>query len=71
MKRRKLLKTKTVEVGVLLVVISLIAAAVQDLHIYNIYGNVSNKWYFYGTIAVILIIGIILVVWGLTKKSRK
>ena len=57
--------------GALLIVVSLILASVQDLHVYNIYGDVSNKWYLYGVIAAMLIIGIILAVWGLVKKSEK
>ncbi len=65
------MNTKIVAFGALLIVMSLIVASVQDLHIYNIYGDISNKWYFYSVIAVILIIGIILAVWGLLKKSAK
>ncbi len=61
---------KLVVFGVLLIVVSLIVASVQDLRIYNIYGDVSNKWYFYGVVGAVLIIGIILAVWGLMKKKE-
>ncbi len=65
------MNTKIVASGLLLIVISVIVAAVQDLHIYNIYGDVSNKWYFYGAVSAILILGIILAAWGFVKKSAK
>jgi hypothetical protein len=41
----------------------------QDLHIANIYGDVENKWYFYGAVGAVLLVGIILVAWGLLKKE--
>jgi ABC-type enterochelin transport system permease subunit len=52
-----------------LVVIALILGGVQDLHIYNIYGASSNKWYFYGAVGIILLLGIILAAWGLLRKE--
>ncbi len=60
---------KLVAFGVLLIAVSLIVASVQDLHIYNIYGDVSNKWYFYSVVGAILIIGIMLAAWALMKKE--
>lgn len=55
--------------GAMLIVIALILSGVQDLHIYNIYGASSNKWYFYGAVGIILLLGIILAAWGLLKKE--
>jgi hypothetical protein len=40
------------------------------LHIYNIYGATHvNKWIFYGIVAIVGIIGIILVVYSALKKE--
>ena len=59
-----------VGVGVVLIIIALIVGGVQLLHLYNIYGAGENRWYFYGAVAVIGIIGIILAAWGLMKKEE-
>jgi NADH:ubiquinone oxidoreductase subunit 6 (subunit J) len=56
-------------IGVAVIIIALILGGVQDLHIANVYGSVENKWYFYGAIGAIFLIGIILVAWGLLKKD--
>jgi len=56
-------------VGIVLVLIALILGGVQDLHIANIYGSAENKWYFYGAVGAVLLIGIVLIAWGLLKKE--
>ena len=55
--------------GAVLIVIALILGGVQDLHIYNIYGSTSNKGYFYVTVEVLGLIGIILPLWSFLKKE--
>jgi hypothetical protein len=55
--------------GAALVVIAVIVGGVQLLHIYNIYGSGSNKWYFYGAVGAIGLIGIALAAWGLLKEE--
>ncbi|HVP41716.1 MAG TPA: hypothetical protein VMS95_07165 [Candidatus Krumholzibacteriaceae bacterium] len=55
--------------GILLIIIAIILAAVQHSNAYNFYGDVSNKWYFYGLVIVIGIIGLILIAWGYMKGS--
>lgn len=57
--------------GILLVIIAIILALVQHFGGYNLYGDISNKWYFYGLLMVIGIIGIILAAWGYMKPSPK
>ena len=61
------IKMTVLVLGALFIVIALILGGVQDLHIYNIYGASSNKWYFYGAIGIILILGIVLSAWSLLK----
>ncbi len=53
--------------GVLLILIALILGVVQHFNLlgYNIYGSQDNKWYFYGLVGVIGLIGIILAAWSL------
>jgi hypothetical protein len=57
--------------GVVLIVVALILGGVQIFYVYNIniYGASANKWYFYGAVAIIGIIGIILAVLGVMKKG--
>ena len=57
-------------VGIVLIVISLILGGVQDLHVYNIYGSGANKWYFYGVIGIVFLIGIALVLWSYVKRQK-
>lgn len=54
--------------GGLLVIIAIILAAVQHFSMYNIYGSIDYKWYFYGLVVVIAIIGVVLVAWSYMKK---
>ncbi len=56
--------------GILLIIIAIILAVVQHF-VTNLYGDASNKWYFYGALVIIGIIGIILVGWGFMKPGAK
>lgn len=62
-------RTTALAIGVAFIIIALIIGGVQDLRIANIYGGAENKWYFYGAVGAILLIGIIFVAWGLLKKE--
>jgi uncharacterized membrane protein len=55
--------------GVLLIIIAIILAAVQHSGVAKLYGAASNKSYFYGLLVVIGIIGIIFIAWGFMKGS--
>lgn len=55
--------------GIVLIIIALILGGLQLLHIYNIYGTTDNKWYFYGGVGIIGLIGIIVAVYGLIRKE--
>jgi len=55
--------------GAALIVIAVILGGIQISHAYNIYGAAGHKWYFYGAVAIIGIIGIILSVWSVLKKE--
>jgi surface polysaccharide O-acyltransferase-like enzyme len=57
--------------GILLIIIAIVLGAVQHFGVANIYGDASNKWYFYGLVIIIAIIGIILVAWGFMKSGAK
>ena len=54
--------------GVVLIIVAIILGAVQHFNAYNLYGDQANKWYFYGGVGVIGIIGIILAAWAYMKK---
>ena len=56
-------------VGLVLIVIAVILGGIQVSHAYNIYGATAHKWYFYGGVAVIGIVGIILAAWAALKKE--
>lgn len=56
-------------IGALLIIIALILGGVQHFA-YNIYGDDSNKWYFYGLVVVIGLVGIILAAWSFMKKEQ-
>jgi len=68
--REKTLDTKMIEkaLGILLIIIAIILAVVQHFGVANLYGDVSNRWYFYGLVIIIGIIGIILIAWAYMKK---
>jgi hypothetical protein len=55
--------------GIVLVIIAIILAIVQHFNIYNFYGDVANKWYFWGAAAIIGIIGLIIAIWSYMKKA--
>lgn len=55
--------------GAVLIIVALIVGGVQLLHIYNIYGAGSNRWYFYGAVGVIGVVGIALAAWGWLRKE--
>jgi Na+/melibiose symporter-like transporter len=54
--------------GAILIIIALILGIVQHTMTYNFYGDEANKWYFYGIVAIIGIIGIIAAAWAYIKK---
>jgi fumarate reductase subunit D len=63
------LNKQTVQIlGIVLIIIALILGLVQHFGVYNFYGDVANKWYFYGVAGVIGLIGIIAVAWAYMKK---
>ena len=57
--------------GGVLILIALILGGIQLLHLFSgaIYGSSSNKWYFYGSVGAIGLVGIILAAWSLMKKG--
>jgi Na+/melibiose symporter-like transporter len=57
-------------IGALLIIIAIILGVVQHFQVYNIYGDDSNKWYFYGLVGVIGLIGIILAAWSFMKTEQ-
>ena len=63
------MKMTALILGAVLVVIALILGGAQLLHVYNIYGDSSNKWYLYGSVGVIGLVGIAAAAWGLMKKT--
>jgi hypothetical protein len=61
-------KTTNMALGGVLIIIAIIVFAVQHFGTYNLYGDVANKWYFYGLVGVIGLIGVILISWAYLKK---
>jgi drug/metabolite transporter (DMT)-like permease len=61
-------KTTGILLGALLIIIALILAVVQHFTSNNLYGDPSNKWYFWGLVIVIGLIGLILAAWMYMKK---
>jgi len=55
--------------GILLIIIAAILGLVQH-YSYNIYGSADYKWYFWGFVAVIGLIGLLLAVWAYMKKEK-
>jgi len=54
--------------GAILIIVALILGIIQHFNVYNFYGDPANKWYFYGIVALIGIIGIIAAAWSYIKK---
>jgi len=67
---KKKLRKGPLYVGVVLIAIALILGGVQDLRIYNIYGDGANKWYFYSSVGIILLIGIALAAWSYMRRQE-
>jgi hypothetical protein len=61
-------KTAGQVLGVVLVIIAIILGIVQHF-VYNLYGSTDYKWYFWGLVAIIGLIGIVLAVWAYMKKK--
>ncbi len=55
--------------GIVLIIVAIILGSIQHFNVYNIYGDLANKWYFYGSVGAIGLIGIILAVWSYMKKE--
>ena len=55
--------------GIVLVIIALILGGIQHFGMYNFYGTIDNKWYFYGVVGIIGLVGIILAAWSAMKKE--
>ena len=57
-------------IGGVLVIIAIILVIVQHFQIYNLYGDESNKWYFYGLVGLIGLIGIIIAAWSTMSREE-
>jgi Na+/melibiose symporter-like transporter len=68
-RRREDLDKRILALGIVLIIIALILGAVQHFGVVNIYGSDDNKWLFYGLVAVIGLIGIILAAWSYLRKK--
>jgi O-antigen/teichoic acid export membrane protein len=55
--------------GAVLVLVAIILGGIQLLRIFNIYGASGNRWFFYGSVGVIGLVGIILLAWSFMKKE--
>lgn len=61
-------KTTGMALGGVLIIIAIIVFVVQHFGNYNLYGDVANKWYFYGLVGLIGLIGLALIGWAYLKK---
>jgi Na+/melibiose symporter-like transporter len=57
-------------VGGALIIIAILLALVQHFQVYNIYGDASNRWYFYGLVGLIGLIGIIIAAWSSMRNEE-
>jgi hypothetical protein len=66
------LDKRILAVGIVLIIIAIILGAIQHFGVVNIYGSGdTNKWLFYGLVAIIALIGIILAAWSYVRKESK
>jgi membrane protein DedA with SNARE-associated domain len=61
------LNTKLI-LGAVLIVIALIVGGAELFGAYPIPKSDANRWYLYGAVAIIGLVGIILSVWSILKK---
>jgi hypothetical protein len=61
--------------GILLIVIAIMLFVVQHFYFgpnnQSLYGDDENKWYFYGLIGIIGLIGLTLAAWSYMRKMPK
>ena len=55
--------------GIVLIIIALVLGGMQHFGMYNFYGTEDYKWYFYGALGIIGLVGIILAAWSAMKKE--
>jgi hypothetical protein len=59
--------------GIVLVLIAVILFVAQHFYFgpngQSLYGDAGNRWYFYGLVAIIGLIGLILAAWSYLKKK--
>lgn len=60
--------------GLVLIIIAIILGAMQHYYFgpnnQSLYGGEENKYYFYGLVAIIGLIGIILAAWSYMRKTK-
>ena len=57
--------------GMVLIIIALILGVMQHFGMYNFYGTENYKWYFYGAVGIIGLVGIILAAWSAMKTEAQ
>jgi len=60
-------KRLMVVAGLLLVLVAVVLFMMQHYGFYHFYGDVSNKWYFYGLVSVIGVVGLVMAAWAYRK----
>jgi hypothetical protein len=55
--------------GIVLIIIALILGGIQHFGMYNFYGTEDYKWYFYGALGIVGLVGVILAAWSAMKKE--
>jgi hypothetical protein len=73
-RRQENLDKGILALGIMLIIIAIILGAMQHFYFspnnQSLYGGDENKYYFYGLVAIIGLIGIILVAWSYMKKKK-